>query len=442
MRRLNVWLETAPTPIGTLVATDYNVLDFAYTDDWLAAPANHPLSLSMPIGPDPFGDVLTRAFFGNLLQENAQLDQLIEREGLTRSDIVGILAHVGADCAGAVSVLPEDHPPIKRPGDLAADYDVLPDEEFRDIVARLAAGKSMPGERRDPSPLAGVRRKISLAALANGGFGLPRRGSGSPTTHILKIPDPDHRHEARDEAFCTRLANDCGLPVGTCVDTDVDGQAILLIERFDRHVDGVEVRRLHQEDFAQASGLPPELKYERRAGGDRRFDAAAIGRILTATDRPALSHALFLRMTFFNLLIGNNDNHAKNHGLLHRPGHSPQLSPFYDIVPVQTVSGFTDELAFNIGAAKVPEAITADDLEHFAFAIGLPPTGARALLATAARDIISAIEAQAEKFPREMGAIDRQIGAAADHFNEILGLGLALRGRDAPITSGGGWRMS
>jgi len=143
-----------------------------------------------------------------------------------------------------------------------------------------------------------------------------------------------------------------------------------------------------------------------------------------------------------NRLIGNNDNHAKNHALLHWPGRAPQLAPFYDIVPVQTVSGFTDELAFNIVAAKVPEAITADDLEHFALAVGLPPSGARALLATAARDIITAIEPQADNFPRELGALDRQIGAVADHFNDILGLGLDLRGRDAPITSGGGWRMS
>ena len=116
-------------------------------------------------------------------------------------------------------------------------------------------------------------------------------------------------------------------------------------------------------------------------------------------------------MTFFNLLIGNNDNHAKNHDLLYRPGHSPQLSPFYDIVLVQTVSGFTDELAFNIGAAKVPEAITADDLEHFALAIGLTPTGARALLATAARPTIST-KSSALALP--FGGKMRRLPAAAD----------------------------
>ncbi len=44
-------------------------------------------------------------------------------------------------------------------------------------------------------------------------------------------------------------------------------------------------------------------------------------------DGPSRPIPRLLRMTLFNLLIGNNDNHAKNHALLHRPGEAPELAP-------------------------------------------------------------------------------------------------------------------
>ncbi|MCJ8158870.1 HipA domain-containing protein [Sphingomonas sp. LaA6.9] len=145
-------------------------------------------------------------------------------------------------------------------------------------VSRLATGRPLPDEVRDPSPVAGVRPKIALTVLSGDQFGIPRQGSGAPTTHILKLPDPDHRHEARDEAFVTLLAARCGFSVGSSVAERVNGHDVLLIQRFDRIVEEDRIYRLHQEDFAQASGLPAELKYERRGRPGRRFDASAIGR--------------------------------------------------------------------------------------------------------------------------------------------------------------------
>ena len=48
----------------------------------------------------------------------------------------------------------------------------------------------------------------------------------------------------------------------------------LLVSRFDRVVDGASVQRLHQEDFAQALGLGPHLKYQRNGTPSRCFSAA------------------------------------------------------------------------------------------------------------------------------------------------------------------------
>lgn len=147
MRSLNVWGETSAESVGLLTADDNGAIQFTYAPAWIQSAANFPLSLSLPLREDPFGDPLSRAFFSNLLQENDQLERVIAREGLDRGDIVGLLAHVGADCSGSISVLPEDHPPIKCPGSLAQDYDVISEEDFADLVLRLAHTAAEAGAR-------------------------------------------------------------------------------------------------------------------------------------------------------------------------------------------------------------------------------------------------------------------------------------------------------
>ncbi|MBB5685671.1 HipA domain-containing protein [Sphingobium boeckii] len=439
---LNVWLEASAEPIGHLVKGDDSSLAFAYTPEWLGNAERHALSLSLPLGDEPFGDAPVRAFFDNLLQENNLLQTVISREGIDRGNIAGLLALMGSDCAGAVSVLPIDHPPIKRPGHMLEDYDPIDDAIFAELVERLATGRPLPDELRDPSPVAGVRLKISLAAIPDGRFAIPKQKSGAPTTHILKLPDPNYRHEARDEAFLTLLAAQCGLRVGSSVADTVNGHEVLLIQRFDRHVEGNFIQRQHQEDFAQAAGLPADLKYERRGTLQRRFDAQVIGRILAVTDQPARARETFLRMTLFNLLVGNNDNHAKNNALLYGPGQSITLAPFYDLVPVQTVAGFKEDFAFRLGEAKLPAELTSADLLQFCADIGLPGQGAKRILSNAARELVNGIERLSADFPPEMRALNRLFGETASDLVSLLDLGIDLRERDAHIVKGGGWALS
>ena len=443
MKQLDVWLEAAETPIGRVAADDHGAMVFVYADDWFANADAYPISLSLPLTDDAFGDVLTRAFFDNLLQENDQLDRVLGRHALDRNDVVGILEHIGADCAGAISCLPLGKPPVKRPGNLLTDYNQLTEENVIEIVNRLAKGEALPDELRDPSPVAGFRRKVSIAAAPDGTYMTPKRGLGVPTTHILKIPDPDHRGEAQHEAFAAELARQSGIDAAYCKNGKIANQDVLLIKRFDRNIaeDG-SVTRLHQEDFAQAIGLPASLKYQRRGNEIRRFDAQMIGRILGACAIPAKAREDFLRITLFNLLIGNNDNHAKNHALLHTVGAAPVLAPFYDIVPVQMVAGFTEEFAFNIGTASRPEELTAKDLQTFCVEIGIPERGAPILLRKIAHEIVSAVELASVNIPANMRALDNLIGEQAEQLNGLLELGLNLRQRDAHVVRGGGWQMS
>ena len=209
---LDVRLDGFTEPVGALARSEHGALAFAYTSAHLARADAVPLSLSLPLTDEPYDDVITRAFFDNLLQErDGALADVMAREGLARDDVAGLLLHLGKDCAGALSVLPVGAPPVKVPGDLATDYTVLSEERLVAIATALRDRRRLPAGTSDPSPLAGVQSKIALTRLPDGRLAEPRPGTGAPTTHILKVPDRGHPRDAAYEAAtldsvaCARL---------------------------------------------------------------------------------------------------------------------------------------------------------------------------------------------------------------------------------------------
>ena len=440
-------MEGVDFPIGRLDYADAGrqSICFAYADDWLAHANAFPISLSLPLKEGPHNDRLSRAYFNNLLQENDQLDRLLQREGIERSNLIGILRILGADCAGALSCLPKGAPPVKRPGNLNSDYDVIDQEKLEDLIKRLAAGQSLPEQLRDPSPVAGYRRKISLAMTMDGQFAVPKRSLGVPTTHILKIPDPGHRNEAQQEAAAAKLALACGFRAARSVVVPFEGQDIILIQRFDRLVDQTgQVARLHQEDFAQALGLPSEYKYERRGEAHSRFDAAGVAQILSQTEAPALARVEFLKITLFNLLIGNTDNHAKNHALLYASGSRPVLAPLYDMVPIPLGGGYTDEFAFQIGTAKRMRELKLDDLLSFYATIGIPPGRAKRVLDSHLIALVGQLEIASQQLTGNLKRFDMLIGREMKRMLDLAGLDVPLKERDYLPDDGerGGWANS
>jgi serine/threonine-protein kinase HipA len=176
------------------------------------------------------------------------------------------------------------------------------------------------------------------------------------------------------------------------------------------------------EDFAQALGLPAALKYERNGREGRRFDAEGIGRLLSATDQPILARQFFLEATLFNLLIGNIDNHAKNHALLYWPGQvAPAIAPLYDLVPVQLAKGFREDFSFTVGSAARANELTREDLFAFATAIGIPASGIANILPTAAQRVIGRLQQLLADCPPEMHALRQLIGQEAARLTALLG---------------------
>jgi serine/threonine-protein kinase HipA len=407
---LAVWMDGHATPAGRLVRSDHGDTAFFYDADYVAG-GGPALSLSLPPEDEAFGDVETRAFFANLLPENAQLQRIMEREGLARDDIVGLLKHLGADCAGSVSCLPRDALPIKTPGVLTRDYEPLDDRTLLKIARSLREERRLPAEVTDPSPVAGVQSKVAIAVLADGTFALPRAGSRVPTTHILKVPARRDYRDARHEEAAAILAVAAGLDASVPVAIRIGDVDALLVARFDRTVEDGMVRRIHQEDFAQALGLPSELKYQRKGRPGRRFDVGAALTILDRTRDPDAARLAFLKTTVFNLCIGNTDNHAKNHAVLYdRPG-PPRFAPLYDMLPIRLSRQFTHALAYTIGAATTFDDMTRADLDAFFHEMGVDGADMDLLRESELTPLVEALER----------ASPRLKSTGLKTFNDLLG---------------------
>lgn len=417
-----VWLEGFPEPVGLLASTHAHRIAFQYSPGHLARTDAIPLSLSLPLnGAVHLGNEV-RFFFDNLLPENDQLREVMAHARIDRSDIVGLMRRVGADCPGAISCLPLDAAPLKRPGNLNTDYEVLsPDTVFR-IVRALACQRPFSDDVVDPSPVAGVQRKIALARLPDGRFALPRV-RGVPTTHILKVPERGVGREPRLETAAAALAAAISLDVALPEVLVFDDMQAILVPRFDRIVaeDG-NVSRIHQEDFAQALGLPAELKYARSGTAERGFDAQAVAGLMLRTRDPGADAMRFLMATFFNLAIGNTDNHAKNHALLHDDPAGPRLAPLYDLLPIRLNPKYTHELAFGIGDARFAVDLTKADLIDLLGRFGVVPAGAAIKIL---RDVIIPIFADLDQATLGLGPGLKDfhdfIGNELSRLAEIIG---------------------
>lgn len=427
---LAVWMDGHATPAGRLVRSDHGDTAFVYDAPYVDA-GGPPLSLSLPLEEEAFGDVETRAFFANLLPENTQLQRVLEREGLARDDVVGLLRHLGADCAGSVSCLPIDAPPIKSPGILAEDYAPLDDKTLLTIARTLRDERRLPRDVADPSPVAGVQSKVAITVLPDGTFALPRAGARVPTTHILKVPARRDYRDVRHEEAAAILAVAAGLDASVPTAIRIGDIDALLIERFDRVVANGVVTRIHQEDFAQALGLPSELKYQRRGRPGRWFDVDAALRVLDQTRAPQDARMAFLKATVFNLCIGNTDNHAKNHGLLYDAPGAPRLAPLYDMLPIRLSRQFTHELAFNIGTATHFDGMTLEDLEVFFLQMGVDREDLDLLYETEIVPMIEAIERAAPRLKSAgLKTFNDLIGREMEEIVERLGLNVLVEERD------------
>ena len=121
-RAVDVHMEGEDRPIGLLLSDDQGVLTLGIRPTHLGR-----FRFLCLFGRSRTQTLRHGFFFDNLLPEGTQIDNVIARQGLSRSDIAGLLFHLGKDCPGAISCVPKGEGPGKKPGRFDKDYEHLSD---------------------------------------------------------------------------------------------------------------------------------------------------------------------------------------------------------------------------------------------------------------------------------------------------------------------------
>lgn len=93
------------THVGVIEERD-DVVRFRYDAGWLARNDAVPVSLTMPLRPEPYDARGLHPFFENLLPEGWLLEIATTKLKIPKDDAFGLLLATCADCIGAVEIIP------------------------------------------------------------------------------------------------------------------------------------------------------------------------------------------------------------------------------------------------------------------------------------------------------------------------------------------------
>lgn len=318
------------------------------------------LSLSLPVGNRRYPQGTVRPFLDGLLPEGESRKSIARDVGVRQDDAYGLIRELGRDCAGAVIIQPAEDPPPPQPTTTTAQR--LSAEEIDALVRDLRSAPLGAGGKVRVS-LAGVQEKLVLTRMPDGSWGRPV--DGTPSTHILKPEIAAYPQTVENEAFCMRIAKHLGLDVAAVETTEIAKRKLIVVERYDRVVgaDG-SVERIHQEDFCQATGTPPDTKYEEDGGPSLR----RVADILQSVAAPDSLEKLLQAVTL-NVLLGNGDAHGKNFSLLHNPSGALTLTPLYDLM--STLHYEDNRLAMYVDSVQRTDRVTAQRIADEAARWGL-----------------------------------------------------------------------
>lgn len=181
------------------------------------------------------------------------------------------------------------------------------------------------------------------------------------------------------------------------------GERAYIVERYDRARDPQgQIIRLHQEDFCQASGVPPRQKHEINGGPGH----AECFSLIRHCKNPLTDRIKLLKLTFFNLLIGNADAHAKNISLLYDSSPHPSLAPSYDLVSTAVYSRKNNAMAMKVGSAFHPRDIRYEEWQQFSKEIGSSANAIIKPLRQMAKILPEAATKQAQQMSDQYGRCD------------------------------------
>jgi serine/threonine-protein kinase HipA len=315
---------------------------FRYDEAYLTS-GSPAIAYTLPLQPDPiYSAGGLHAFFDNLVAEGWLANAQARALGIGGDDRFACLLAFGHDCVGAASIL--DPKPRTQP-----HLDAGTPEEIAALANRAS--------------ISGVQPKLLVVKTDRG---YRPAGPAEGSTHIAKLasgslPGIVELEYVTMIAAAELLRPDTIAEIEVAAVTGLPGRC-LVVRRFDRLPDG---RKLHFEEFNQLLGRPSEAKYDGAYSEMASF--------IRANPRCEVADAdLLLRRILACILLGNNDAHMKNFGLLYM-GSAMRLSPIYDFVAVSLYPEYDSALALRMGPGTNPgrlSAISPKNVEAMAKSFG------------------------------------------------------------------------
>lgn len=338
-RVLTVWMNGEL--VGEWRRSATGAQEFAYAKAWMTAAAARPISLSLPLHPQPYRKGVAE-FFDNLLPDSRAIRERIQRRfGTSSTGTFDLLQEIGRDCVGALQLLPEGQSPVNVRK--ITGKRLTPGGVEKILVNSLTPGFGRAAQDEGDDfriSLAGAQEKTALLWHKKAWH---RPTGSTPTTHILKLPiggNPqgiDLSTSVENEWLCAQLVAGFGIPAAKCRMETFGAQKVLVVERFDRRLstDGKWFMRLPQEDFCQATATSPALRYESDGGPG----IEKIMELLLGSDQAAADRRDFMLSQLVFWLLAAIDGHAKNFSIFLQAGGAYRLTPRYDILSAHPMLG-------------------------------------------------------------------------------------------------------
>lgn len=319
--------------VGRLTLERSGAMAFQYNTEWVERRGARAISLSLPLSPAPFRGERVYNFFDNLLPDSEAIRSRMQaRLRLPTRHPFDLLASIGRDCIGAIQLYPEAVQPSAIRTVTAEPLSV---KEIENLLGSYQdAPLGMARDRDFRISLAGAQEKTALLWHQQQW----QRPTGStPTSHIFKLPigflehsNIDLRESGENEWLCLQILKAFGVPVASAEMAQFGAQNVLIVERFDRRWsnDRSWLMRLPQEDFCQALGIAPAIKYESDGGPG----IAAGMKLLLGSQRANEDRELFFKAQILFWLLAAIDGHAKNFSLFLEPGSAYRMTPLYDVI--------------------------------------------------------------------------------------------------------------
>ena len=394
--RVRVAIGEAADSVGELIFESDGRREtsvFRYAPDWLGNPQRFAIAPSMPLSDSPFYSAATLEnhrtalpgpvsdstpdSWGRGLVRKAttgrltELDFLLAANDLTRQGSLRYFDEAGRPMA-------RSSPSVPRLAEL---------RHLRSLAGRALEDLS-PTERDhlvgSAGSLGGARPKASVED-DDGNLAIAKFTSDADTMPVERV-----------EVATLRLARTAGVNAASAgLELGDSPRPVAVIRRFDRH-DGQRVAYLSAQSFIAA----------RTATGAYYTDIADALRAY-AFDAEAELTELYRRI-LFTILVSNNDDHLRNHGLLHVENGQWTLSPAFDINPQphrhrHLETGISDESGNEASIEAAIEAAPYFELDRNAATVML-------------RDIVGVIDNRWRIECRAVGMSASEVRAYAPAF--------------------------